>query len=413
MATLLMIESWLQSTGIALPSLIRERGHEYVLVTRDPELYDGHPALAGAADVLVAETNELHALETAVRRYPRRIDGVLTTCDYYLEAAARCASVLGLPGPPPDVMRTATRKDLVRDVMSRAGLPSPRHAVAATWESCLNEAAGVGYPCVVKPVDLNSGTSVHLVEDEVALKDAFGEITGAEFNSRGRPLARLALIEEYLEGREVSVEAVTVAGRTHVLGITDKVVDAATFIECGHRFPALLGDGDRQAVEALTRETLAALGFGHGVSHTEVKLTTNGPRLVELNPRQGGGYIFDLISLVTGVNPLGLVIDLALGDEPHLDERGTVPNAAVRFVLPEPDGSPRIDAHALAADPLVHRWEIESRPGRARDNNDRIGYVMTVGQPGRDALDHATSITCRAGRGPSRDEDGRASHGPR
>lgn len=396
MATLLMVESWLQSTGIVLPSLIRERGHDYVLVTRDPSLYAGHPVLSGAGSVLIAETNDPAALTAAVESIGSRVDGVLTTCDYYLEAAAECAVALGLPGPSPDVMRTATRKDLVRDTTCRAGLPSPRFAVAMTWESCHAAAARIGYPCVVKPVDLNSGSSVHLVVDEVSLKDAFGDITGATANSRGRPRAKLALLEEYLVGREVSVEAVTVGGRTHVLGITGKVVDPATFIECGHRFPALLGDDDQRAVEALARDALAALGFDHGVSHTEVKLTTDGPRLVEVNPRQGGGHIFELVSLVTGVNPLALLIDLALGDEPRLDARGTAPSAAVSFVLPEPGGSIRIDPDALAEDPLVHRWELESRPGLARDNNDRLGYVMTVG---RDPLRHAQSITGQLGRG--------------
>jgi argininosuccinate lyase len=252
---------------------------------------------------------------------------------------------------------------------------------------------------VVKPVDLNSGTSVHLVEDEVILKDAFGDVTGSASDTRGQPLARLALIEEYLEGREVSVEAVTVDGRTHIIGVTDKVVDHATLVECGHRFPARLGDGDRRAVETLAREALAAIGFTYGLSHTEVKLTARGPRLVEINPRQGGGYIFELISLVTGVNPLGLLIDLALGAVPRLDSIGTVPSAAVSFVMPREDGERvRLDVDELVADPLVHAWGVsaQARPGRARDNNDRPGHVITVGAAGVDPLRHAQALTYRA-----------------
>lgn len=396
MATLLMVESWLQSTGIVLPSLIRERGHDYILVTRDPSLYSGHPVRSGAADVLVADTNDSGALTAVVESFRSHVDGVLTTCDYYLEAAARCAAVLGLPGPRPEVVRMATRKDLVRDATRRAGLPSPQTAAVTTWESCHAAATRIGYPCVVKPVDLNSGSSVHLVEDEVALKDAFADVAAATHNTRGRPLARVALVEEYLDGREVSVEAVTVGGRTHILGVTDKVVDPETFVERGHRFPALLGGTERHAAETFTTDVLAAIGFTHGVSHTEVKLTTDGPRLVEFNPRQGGGYIFELVEMVTGVNPLGLVIDLALGDDPGLAEHGTVPSAAVSFILPQSSGGPvRIDTTALGADSLVHRWEIgtTTRPGVVRDNNDRIGYVITVGQPGCDPLGHAMSIT--------------------
>jgi argininosuccinate lyase len=91
MATLLMIESWLQSTGQVLPPLLDRLGHEYVLVTRDPGTYGAgsaapHPALSGAADVVVVETN---ATDTTVDRAAavaaeRRIDGVITTCDHDL-----------------------------------------------------------------------------------------------------------------------------------------------------------------------------------------------------------------------------------------------------------------------------------------------------------------------------------------
>src|SRR5690606_29007550 len=84
MATLLMVESWINSTGRSLPPLLRDLGHDYVLLTRDPGLYPSssagtpHPAVAGADEVVVAETNDLTAAtEAAVavaRR--RRIDGV-------------------------------------------------------------------------------------------------------------------------------------------------------------------------------------------------------------------------------------------------------------------------------------------------------------------------------------------------
>ncbi|WP_036968972.1 hypothetical protein, partial [Promicromonospora kroppenstedtii] len=112
MANLLMIESWLQSTGLMLPPLLRDAGHRYVLITRDPGLYelpDGtpHPVLALAAEVVVAETNDDAALLAEAREIAAReraagrsVDGVLTTCDYYLPAVALVAEGLGLPGAP-------------------------------------------------------------------------------------------------------------------------------------------------------------------------------------------------------------------------------------------------------------------------------------------------------------------------
>ncbi|SDT72756.1 ATP-grasp domain-containing protein [Jiangella sp. DSM 45060] len=400
MATLLMVESWVQSTGLALPPLLREAGHDYILFTRDPGLYpdvDGerHPVLRDADEVIVVDTNDRAAMTGAVIGIVcrRRIDGVITTCDYYLDAVAELAKMLGLPGASPDIVRRAVRKDAVRTVLARAGLPGPRFAVAATWEDALAGAAELAFPLVAKPVDLNSGTSVHLVDGEAALKDVFYEVTGVERNTRDQPLARRLLLEEVLRGPEVSVETVTAAGRTTVLGITGKSV-TPTFVEAGHVFPAPLPPAVAAEVTEHVRSALAALGISHGLSHTELRLTPSGPRIVEINPRQGGGYVFDLVRTVTGVSPLALLVDLALGRATELDvrPRGT---AAVAFVLAPVDGIVTAveGRDALDDDPAIVRWQLDV-PGpvrRPRDNNDRVGHVLAVDPDGDRAGELAAS----------------------
>ncbi|SDU12648.1 ATP-grasp domain-containing protein [Jiangella alkaliphila] len=400
MATLLMVESWVQSTGLALPPLLRELGHDYILFTRDPGLYpdvDGerHPVVRDADEVIVVDTNDRASMTAAVIGIVcrRRIDGVLTTCDYYLDAVAELGRMLGLAGASPDIMRRAVRKDAVRTVLARAGLPGPRFAVAATWDDALARATELGFPLVAKPVDLNSGTSVHLVDGEAALKDAFHEVTGVERNTRDQPLARRLLLEEVLQGPEVSVEAVTVAGQTTILGITGKSV-TPSFVEAGHVFPAPLPPAVAAAVTEHVRAALAAIGYSHGLSHTELRLTPSGPRIVEINPRQGGGYVFDLVRTVTGVNPLALLVDLALGRTPALDPHPTG-TAAVAFVLSPVDGVVTgVDGRdELDANPSIARWQLDV-PGavrRPRDNNDRVGHVLAVDPSGDRAGEFAAT----------------------
>ncbi|TDC52115.1 ATP-grasp domain-containing protein [Jiangella ureilytica] len=391
MATLLMVESWVQSTGLALPPLLRELGHDYILFTRDPALYpdvDGerHPVVRDADEVVVVDTNDRAAMTGAVIGIVcrRRIDGVLTTCDYYLDAVAELARMLGLAGASPDIVRRAVRKDAVRTVLKRAGLPGPRFAVAATWDDAQAGAAEIGFPLVAKPVDLNSGTSVQLVTDEAGLKDAFYEVTSVERNTRDQPLARRLLLEEVLTGPELSVEAVTVAGETTVLGITGKSV-TPSFVEAGHVFPAPLPSPVVREVEAHVRAALTAIGYSHGLSHTELKLTPSGPRIVEINPRQAGGYVFDLVHRVTGVHPLELLVALALGRGPGADVT-TTGTAAVAFVLSPVDGVVTAveGCETLDANPAVERWQLDV-PGavrRPRDNNDRAGHVLAVDPSG-------------------------------
>ncbi|MCF4121574.1 ATP-grasp domain-containing protein [Antribacter sp. KLBMP9083] len=414
MATLLMIESWLQSTGVKLPPLLRGSGHRYVLLARDPAIYrlpggGTHPVLEQADEVVVVETNDDDATVEAARAVAsrRRICGVLTTCDYYLPVVALVSAALSLPGAPPDVLRAATRKDLARRAFARGGVPDAAHAVAGTWREARKAASDLGYPLVAKPVDLNSGTAVRRVVDETSLADAFAVITGPERNSRDQPLERLVLLEAVLDGPEVSVEAVTQDGRTRVLGITAKTVTevaaprgATGYIETGHLFPAPLDDVTRTAVESHTVAALAALGYRHGLSHTELRLTAAGPRVVELNPRQGGGFVFDLVRLVTGVSPLALLVDLSLGRDldATLDgsRGGAAASAAVSFLISQADGVLRgvRGAEHLAHDPRVVAWEMP-QPGRVvlpSDNNDRLGHVLVADRTGRQAKAWADEI---------------------
>jgi hypothetical protein len=413
MATLLMVESWLNSTGRSLPPLLRDLGHDYVLLTRDPGLYPPspagtpHPVLAGAAEVVVAETNDVAAAGRAAAALARRrpIDGVITTCDYYLATAATIAGRLGLPGAPPAVMAAATRKDLVRAALDHAGLPNPAHAVAATWPEARAAARRLGMPLVAKPVDLNAGTAVRLVSGEADLKDAFWDVHGLERNTRGQALQRVLLLEEVLSGVEVSVEAVTVDGVTTVVGITDKsVAGPPAFVESGHMFPASLDASAASSAVDLVTSALDAVGFTHGVSHTEVMLTADGPRLVEINPRQGGGHIFDLVALVTGTNTLAVTVDLALGRTPSLGRidsplpSAVAPggSAAVVFVMsPRAGRISRVGGlERLAADPRVLTWTLPTPVDAPRpvDNEAYLGRIVTVDPDGHGARAHAESL---------------------
>ncbi|WP_298322093.1 ATP-grasp domain-containing protein [Haloactinopolyspora sp.] len=393
MATLLMVESWLHSTGLRLPPLIHALGHRYVLLTRDPALYPGaadgsaHPVVRDADDIVIVDTNDHGAVVAAAKSLAARrgIDGVVTTCDYYLEAVAHAADALRLPGPAPDVVKRMLRKHEVRTATARAGLATPAHAAADTWPVARAAAERIGYPVVAKPVDLNSGTSVCRADDEAALKDAYGEITAAEHNTRGQRLARLVLVEELLDGPEVSVEAMTYDGVTTVLGITGKdVAGAPAFVEAGHVFPAMIAPDQAREVQAHVRAALTAVGHRHGLSHTEVRLTEAGPRIVEINPRQGGGYIFDLVRLVTGVDPLELLVALALGDPASAQRHpAQAPASAVAFVMsPEPGRVTAVEGvEQLAGDDTVVRCEITTpqRVAHPCDNNSRLGHILVTG----------------------------------
>lgn len=156
MAHLLVVESWVGSMSRLLPRAIRENGHAFTFLTRDLHHYlrsapegTAHPLL-GARHVITADTNDIEALLPEVERLHGVLgfDGVVTSCDYYLPAVARIAGRLGLPGPGPEAVGDACRKDSTRRVLDDAGVPGPRFAVREEWSDIARAARDIGYPLV-------------------------------------------------------------------------------------------------------------------------------------------------------------------------------------------------------------------------------------------------------------------------
>ncbi|MFG3050091.1 ATP-grasp domain-containing protein [Kitasatospora sp. NPDC048239] len=397
MAHLLVIESWVGSMSRLLPRALGEGGHRFTFLTRDLHHYlraapdDGpHPLLA-AGNILTADTNDPAALLPYAERLHAVLgfDGVLSSCDYYLPLVARTARRLGLPGPAPDAVEAACRKDLTRRALAEAGVPGPSYALCDDPGQALAAARAIGYPLVVKPVDLCAGMFVREVLDERELIAALRAMEAFPVNARGQRRAPVVLLEELLTGPEVSVETVSFDGSAHVVGITDKSVGGApSFIETGHMFPAALDPADAEAAVSTAVAALAALGLDQVVAHTEIKLTPAGPRVVEVNPRPAGNRITELVRRVAGVDLAAACVDVALGRRPDLAVHRTgVASAAIAFLLPERTGL----LEGFDGEPAVRRDEavVElslAGPGRdirpATSNNEYLGHVMTADTEG-------------------------------
>ncbi|WP_217236650.1 ATP-grasp domain-containing protein [Streptomyces sp. AC555_RSS877] len=407
MAHLLLVESWVGSMSRLLPRAIRENGHDFTFLTRDLHHYlrsapEGvaHPLL-GARNVITADTNDVETLLPEVERLHAvlEFDGVLTSCDYYLPTAARIAGRLGLPGPGPDAVADACRKDATRRVLADAGVPGPRFAVHEEWADLARAAREIGYPLVVKPVDLCAGMYVRRVDDESELAEAVRALADFPVNARGQRRTPAVLVEELLDGPEVSVETVSHAGAVHVVGITDKSIGGApAFIETGHMFPAALTSADTEAAEQTALAALKALGLVDGVvAHTEIKLTSAGPRVVEVNPRPAGNRITELVRHVTGIDLAAAFVDVALGRAPDLRRTDTgLRSAAIGFLVPDRAGTlEALDGSELQeADGVLEAQFAE--PGRevkaAGSNNEYLGHVMAGDSDGLGARDRVASL---------------------
>ncbi|TDD38267.1 ATP-grasp domain-containing protein [Saccharopolyspora elongata] len=407
MGHLLLVESWVGAMSTLLPRSIREGGNRFSFVTRDLQHYlrarsaPGPHPLLGADNLLTVETNDVPDLLDRLERLQPVLgfDGVLTSCDYYLPAAAKAAERLGLPGAPPDAVERACSKDLTRKALREAGVPGPAFALAETASGLEEAAEALGYPLVIKPVDLCAGMFVRRVDGPDQLREAHNELLEFPVNARGQRRNPVVLLEELLTGPEVSVETVTFRGETTVVGVTDKsVAGQPWFVESGHMFPAALDAATEEAVAETAVAAVEALGLDNVVGHTEVKLTPQGPRVVEVNPRPAGNQITELIRRVTGIDLAAVYAQIALGEKPDLHRVDTgAASAAISFLLPPREGTiAEIGGVAeLAADPAVVDWVVKDpghRAGVATSNNNYLGHVMVTSADSGAARARAESL---------------------
>src|SRR5690554_505803 len=274
MAHLLMIESWVGASGNLLPPLLHSLGHTYTFVTRKPEHYQSglrteeHPVIRYADSVLVTETNDIPQLIEFLRPYD--FDGVITVCDYYIEVVREVAKAFDLPCPFPEEVTIVRQKHLMRQALDRAGLANPNYRIAHSWAEVEQAGGEIGYPFVLKPVDLASSAFVSFIQNAQELQDAYDALEAFPLNFRDQKRECIYLLEQFMEGEEVSVESVSYHGETTVLGVTDKSITGTThFIENGHMFPAQLSEEICATVTQLVRDALKATGFDHGIAHTE------------------------------------------------------------------------------------------------------------------------------------------------
>jgi biotin carboxylase len=289
---------------------------------------------------------------------------VVTFDEYLVECAAELAERLGLPGLRPDAARACRDKAATRQALAVAGLPQPSVAVAAPELGDI----GVAYPAVVKPSTLAGSLGVRLVEDAdqlVAAIDAARAVAGPAERS-----PRFAvLVEELITGPEISVDAAIVGGRCEIIQIARKRVTAdGRFEETGHVVDHLDPLWSDQDVQQTVHRAHAALGFDHGCSHTEIKLSPRGPVVIEVNARIPGDLLPQLAQLSGGTHLARVAAGVALGARPAAARPSRA--AAVRFAT----GAMPVERQALTDDEYLEVREIASAP----DISARTGYAIAA-----------------------------------
>ena len=263
----------------------------------------------------VISTIDIPAIVEAAKRH--RIDGIMTLAtDMPMRSVAAVAEAIGLVGISPETAVKATNKAEMRKALKAANVPVPAFFKVSDMAQYKAAAGQFSGPFVVKTADSSGSRGIYLVKVITDTED----IERAYRHSRPHSRSGDVVVEEYMTGPEVSVETLTVNGVCHVIQITDKITTGAPhFVEMGHTQPSRLADPVKMQIAEVAKAANRAIGIENGPSHTEIIVTEEGPKIVELGARLGGDCITThLVPLSTGVNMVQCCIRIALGQTPDI-----------------------------------------------------------------------------------------------
>ncbi len=323
---------------------------------------------------------------------PYAPDGIVTYLDANMATFAEIADALGLPFHSVATAVALTDKADQRRVMKEAGIATPECFTIAPHESedslTLIE-SGVGWPSVLKPRSAQGSRYTFFVKDEYQL---------ADFLRALGPQRPDMVLETYLTDDPsrlgepfadyVSVESVVARGVVSHLATTGRFPLAENFRETGFFIPAALNESDLSAVLELASLSIEALGVTTGCLHTEIKFTPDGPRVIEVNGRVGGG-VPEMLNRAAGVPLVELTLRVALGEAVVID--GPVPTERIgyRFFLQPPPLSATVAAingmDVVSEYPGVDTITVHQGPGAILDWKDGSrNHIMAVVGSARD-----------------------------
>jgi biotin carboxylase len=346
----------------------REMGLTVIAVDRDPNA----PGFEWAHKGVVLDIKDHEGCLRVARK--EKIDAVLSVCtDFAVKTVAFVAKSLGLPGLSTQAARTCTNKALMREALAWANVGCVSFGKASSAEEAKAVASSIGFPCIVKPVDSVGSRGVTKVDDVSLLARSFE--TAARASSSGD-----VIIEEYVDGPEVSVEAVTWEGKTLIAAVTDKITSGPPhFVELGHTQPSAFSD--EKVVSETVQGCVRALDVDWSATHTELRLTENGPRVMEVGARLGGDRITsDLVPFSTGIDLMEAVILISFGLAPqmtHKYEKGS----AIRYLRVPPGKITAISgiesACAVEGVTDVHMdMSVGDTVPELKSSLDRVGHVV-------------------------------------
>lgn len=291
-----------------LLKLLREYNMKAILV----DMNENAPAV-GYADKFypVSALNEKDIKQIAVNE---KVDFILSVCaDQVLLVAAKISNDLNLPCYIDyETAKNVSNKIYMKDIFVRNSIPTARYIVGR--ELNMDDLLGMNYPIVTKPVDSYSSRGVRKVNTADELKSAFYEASNISRTGN-------AIIEEYIEGDELSVDYYVEDGCAKILcmRMLDKISCSNDFVICRGRYPAPISEKATRNVQKIGQKIANAFDLKNTPMLVQMKINGDKLSVIEFCARTGGGIKYRLLPKVSKFDVVKAVLDLTMGKKPHYD----------------------------------------------------------------------------------------------
>lgn len=314
------------------------------------------------------------------------LDGVMTVGTDASQTVAAVADALNLPGIPFEVAERATDKIKMRQVLQEKGVPVPQFRPVWTMDEGREAVSSMELPLVIKPCDNMGARGVRKIERPDDLIPAFREAKEASISGK-------LVIEEFMEGPELSLDALIDDDNIHITGVADRIIERSPyFVEVGHTLPSNLPEKQVQETIEVFKQAIRALGINTGAAKGDIKFTSDGPKIVEIAARLSGGWMSAYTyPLSSGVNLYRAAIQVALGESPDDLKPKTSLVAAERSLIPAPGKILSIrgveEARKIkGVREIILMKEAGDWVEEPKSNMGKAGYVITVAKTREEAV---------------------------
>jgi biotin carboxylase len=236
-------------------------------------------------------------------------------------------------------------------------------------------AGWAAFPAMMKPAASQGQRGISRVDSMPEARTALAE--AQKYSPSGT-----ALIEEFLDGAEVSANLFLADGDMAHCFISDRIV--ACGFDCGvpakHIYPSECCRGSElRETEALARRCYEAFGISNGPIYLQIKLTPLGPRILEITPRLDGCHLWRLIRAATGVDLLACSLD-RLSGVPHLPQTKSIDsNSELVFFLSPPGTVFRKGEYILPPDAAYAEYYLQEGEvvPPANGRLEKVGYYIS------------------------------------